>query len=432
MRSPVREGVMALAAAALVASCTAGPAGGRGGGEATGSPSLEPTRSALDLSGDPRAAAPLRFDPEVAHVLPTGPEGGYPPIALYRRAAWLSHASGVTVYDLATGKAVTTITTRNTPTYALPAPRDLSKKQAEMIRSRVSFPEPVRIDGVPAMVTVVPVQLAKQGSGKAQAGFEVIAARADNGKLIRRLPVDIYGDPAGKLGAFHVSTGDGVVSVTWTEDGYPTGTFAVSLDEEPRLLWQRAGFWKVGGFGDAVLGFREEPDEAYSLAGVAATDGRDLWVKEVPDGALWAIASSGAPLAKLDDDSDKARLIDIATGDFVMSKKGGLTSRMDCDQGEGGTVLLCASEEDGAFAVNDAGKVLWRRPAGDGPGDWNATVEAQFKDLFYAKGEDGALVVDGRTGRTVSADAGVVPDHVDAYAALVNTDAGTEVHHAER
>ncbi|MGI5373224.1 hypothetical protein ACQEV2_02945 [Streptomyces sp. CA-251387] len=338
----------------------------------------------------------------------------------------------MTVYNLATGKAVTTIATQNTPTYDLPAPRDLSKKQAEMIRSRVSFPEPVRIGGAPAVLTVVPVRLAKQGSGKAQAGFEVIAARADNGKLIWRLPVDIYGDPAGKLGALQVSTGDGVVSVTWTEDGYPTGTFALSLDDEPRMLWQRAGFWKVGGFGDAVLGFRAEPDEDYSLAGVGATDGRDLWVKEVPDGAMWAIASSGAPLAKLDDDSEKARLIDIATGDFVLSKRGGLTSRMDCDQGEGGTVLLCASKQDGAFAVNDAGKILWRRGSGNGPGDWSATVEAPFKDLFYAKGKDGAFVVDGRTGRTVSAEAGVVPDRVNAYAALVHTDAGTEVHHAKR
>ncbi|MEY9996915.1 hypothetical protein ABIE67_008947 [Streptomyces sp. V4I8] len=429
MRSPVREGVIALAAAALLASCSAGPTEERDSSAGTGSPPAKPTRKALDLSGDPRAAAPSTFDSNVAHVLPTGPEG-YPTIALYGRAAWLSHASGVTVYDLATGKTVTDITTRNAPTYDLPAPRDLSEKQAEMIRSRVSFPVPVRIGGAPAMLTVVPVQLAEQGGGSAQAGFEVIAARADDGKLIWRLPVDIYGDPVGKLGALQVSSGDGVATVTWTEDGYPTGTFAVSLDE-PRMLWQRAGFWKVGGSGDAVLGFREEPDEDYSLAGVAATDGRDLWVKEVPDGTTWSIASNGAPLAKLDDDSEQARLIEIATGDFVLSKRGGLTKRMHCDHGDDGTVLLCASKQDGAIAVDDAGKILWRRAAGDGPDDWNGTVEAEFKDAFYVKGKDGAFVVDGRTGRTVSAEAGVVPDRVNAYAALVYTGTGTEVHHAE-
>lgn len=374
----------------------------------------------------------MAFDSKAAHVLPTGPEGGYPTIALYGRAAWLSHASGVTVYNLATGKAVTTITTQNKPTYDLPAPGDLSKKQAEMIRSRVSIPEPVRIGGAPAMLTVVPVQLAEQGNGPAQAGFEVIAARVDNGKPVWRLPVDIYGDPAGKLGALEVSTGDGVATVTWTEDGYLTGTFAVSLNE-PRMLWQRAGFWKAGGSGDALLGFREEPDEDYSLTGVAAADGRDLWVKEVPDGATWAIGSSGgAPLAELKDDSEQARLIEIATGDFVLSKRGGLTKGMECDQGEGGTVLLCAAKQDGAFAVDGAGKVLWRRAAGDGPNDWSATVEAHFKDRFYAKGIDGTFVVDGRTGRTISSDAGVVPDRVNAYAALVYTDTGTEVHHAQR
>lgn len=431
MRNPVREGVIALAAVALMASCTAGPTGGDGSPAATGSPPGKPAQKTLDLSGDPQAAAPLTFDSKAAHVLPTGPKG-VPTIALYGRAAWLSHASGVTVYNLAMGKVVTTITTQNTPTYDLPAPRDLSKKQAELIRSRVSVPVPVQIGGAPAMLTVVPVRLADQGSGSAQAGFEVIAARADNGKPIWRLPVDIYGDPAGKLGALQVSTGDGVATVTWTEDGYPTGTFAVSLDE-PRMLWQRAGFWKVGGSGEALLGFREEPDEDYSLAGVSATSGRDLWVKEVPAGAIWAISSSGAPLAELEDDSEQARLIEIATGDFVLSKRGGLTKRMDCDSGEGGTVLLCASKQDGVFAVDDSGKILWRRAAGDGPQAWSATVEADFKDLFYAKGKDGAsLVVDGRTGRTVSADAGVVPDRVNAYAALVFTGTGTEVHRTKR
>ncbi|MCF1599654.1 hypothetical protein [Streptomyces muensis] len=428
MRRPVREGAIALAAVALLASCSAGPKGDGDGSES--SASARPSRKALDLSGDPRAAAPLAFDSKAAHVLPTGPKGN-PTIALYGRAAWLSHSSGVTVYDLTTGRAVSTVTTRNTPMYDLPAPGEMSKKQAELVRDRVSFPVPVRIGGVPAMVTVVPVRLAAKGTGKAQAGFEVIAARADDGKPIWRLPVDIYGDPVGKLGALQVSTGDGVATVTWTDDGYPTGTFAISLDE-PRLLWQRAGFWKVGGSGDAVLGFREEPDEDYSLAGVGATDGRDLWVKEVPAGALWAIRSNGAPLAKLDDDSEQSRLIEIATGDFALSKRGGLTKGMDCEHDDEGTVQLCASKKDGAVAVDDAGKVLWRRAAGAGPGDWNGTVEAEFKDLFYVKGKEGAFVVDGRTGRTVSADAGVVPDRVSAYAALVYTDTGTEVHLAER
>lgn len=427
MRSPVREGVSALAAVALLASCTGGPTEEGDSPAATGSP----TRKALDLSGDPRAAAPLAFDSTAEHVLPTGPKG-FPPITLYGRAAWLTHASGVTMYNLATGKAVTTIKTQNTPTYELPAPRDLSKKQAEMARSRVSFPVPVRIGGIPAVVAVVPVQLAKQGSGSAQAGFEVIAARADNGKLIWRLPVDIYGDPAGKLGAFLVQPGNGVVTVTWTEDGYMAGTFAVSLDDEPRMLWQRAGFWMVGASGDAVLGFREEPDEEYSMAGVAASNGRDLWAKGVPAGVTWAVKSTDTPLAKLDDDSEQAQLIEIATGDFVLSKRVGLTKRMSCNHGEGGTVLLCASKQDGALAVDKAGKILWRRAAGDGPNGWNATVEAEFKDLFYAKDKDGAFVVDGRTGRTVSPDAGIVPDRVNAYAALVYTDTGTEVHLAKR
>lgn len=155
--------------------------------------------------------------------------------------------------------------------------------------------------------------------------------------------------------------------------------------------------------------------------------------QEDPGGAAWSMSSIGAaPLGMLEDDSEQARLIDVATGEFVLSKGDGLAKGMDCGQGEGGTVLLCTSKKNGALAVDNAGKVLWRRAAGNGPNDWNATVEAHFKNLFYADGKGGAFVVDGRTGRTVSADAGVVPDNVDAYAALVYADTGTEVHHATR
>ncbi|MEO3791021.1 hypothetical protein ABGB14_12440 [Nonomuraea sp. B10E15] len=430
MRRPVRDVVIALTAATLVASCTASPTGAPGDPAASDSPPVSPAHKALDLSGDPHAAAPLAFDDEAAHVLPTGPKG-VPTVALHGRAAWFSHASGVTVYDLASGKAVTDITTENTPTYDMPAPRELSRKQAEMIRSRVSTPEPVQIGGAPAMITVVPVKLAPRGEGSAQAGFEVIAARADDGKPIWRLPVDVYGEPTGKLGALLVSAVDGAAAVTWTEDGYSAGTFAVSLDE-PRLLWQRAGFWMIGGYDGALLGFHRNADDNYVMAGIAVPDGRDLWHKEVPANTTWAIRETGGPLAKLDDDGDKGQLIELATGDIALSKQGGLTKRMRCDRGEGGTVDLCASKQDGALAVDGAGKVLWRRSAGDGPDDWNATAEADFKDLAYAKGEEGAFVIDARTGRTVSTDAGVAPDRVNAYAALVFTDKGTEVHHTKR
>ncbi|MFI7641639.1 hypothetical protein [Nonomuraea sp. NPDC049400] len=429
MRSPVREGAIALAAAALVTSCTSGPTGERDSPAATGSPPVKPTEQALDLDGDPQATAPLTFDSKAAHVLPTGPKGGYPRITLYGHAAWFSHAAGVTVFDLATGKAVADITTQNTPTYDLPAPRDQSKKQAELIRDRVPGPVQVQIGDASAMLTVVPVKLAKQGSGSAQAGFEVIAARTDNGKLIWRLPVDIYGDPTGKLGTLQVSTWNDVATVTWTEDGYAIGTFAVALDE-PRMLWQRAGFWKIGGSGEALVGFRKEPDDDYKLAGVSSADGRDLWAKKVPAGSL---GTNGSPLAELEeDDSKQARLVEIATGDFVLSKRGGLAKRMSCHHGEGGTVLLCASKQDGALAVDLTGKVLWRRAAGDGADEWNATVEANFKDVFYAKGKDGTIVIDGSTGQTVGTDAGIVPDLVNPYAALIFTGTGTAVHLAKR
>ncbi|MEO3868231.1 hypothetical protein ABGB18_05305 [Nonomuraea sp. B12E4] len=419
MRCPVRAGVVVLAATVLVAC-----AGTGGDPEPSATPRAERPAEVLDLVGDPNAPAPLAFEPEAAHVIPTG-RVDFPTITLNGRAAWFSHASGVTVYDLATGRPVTEIRVQNTPTYEVPAPGELTRKQAGLLRDRVTEPEPVRVGGVPAMFTVVPVQIGQDG-GAAQAGFEVIVARADNGKVIWRLPVDIYGDPAGELGALLVSADADKVAVTWTEDGAPRGAFAVALDE-PRVLWQRPGFWLVDGHDEALLGFRVEPDQTYSLAGVGIADGRDLWHKKVPAGVTWATKETGGPLAELEDDSKQARLIEIATGDFALSKDDGLTKRMYCGHGAGGSVVLCASKQDGMIAVSDTGEILWRRAAGDGP-DWKAEVEAVFRDVAYAVGEGGTFVLDARTGRKLGGDPGVVPDRVGAHAALVFTGAGTEVH----
>ncbi|MFD0661960.1 hypothetical protein [Thermocatellispora tengchongensis] len=334
MNTRVGTGVVILAAAVLA---TLGACSGEAGEDGSGpKPTTTPQarrENIVDLRGDPAVPDPLKFDPRAAHVLPTGVMK-FPPIALHGRAAWLSHAAGLTVYDLGTGKVVSDIETENTPTYDVPAPAKLSKKQAEKLGNRVPVPEPVQINGVPAVVTVVPVKLAAKDGGEEHAGFEVIAARADNGKLIWRLPVDVYGDPAGELGALQMSSSGDTVAVAWTVNGSLTGTFAFTLDK-PRMVWQRSDFLLIGGYGEALIGFRIEAGQDYSLAGAAIADGRDLWHKRVPDGTTWAIREGGGPLVKLDDDTDQAQLIEIATGDVAVPKKAGLVKAMACDRGEG-------------------------------------------------------------------------------------------------
>ncbi|SEB30668.1 hypothetical protein [Streptomyces melanosporofaciens] len=49
---------------------------------------------------------------------------------------------------------------------------------------------------------------------------------------------------------------------------------------------------------------------------------------------------------------------------------------MDCSQGEGGTVVLCASKQDEALAVDKAGEISWPGRRGGNPNDCHATVEA--------------------------------------------------------
>ncbi|MGP3938488.1 hypothetical protein [Streptomyces sp. 6N106] len=106
----------------------------------------------------------------------------------------------------------------------------------------------------------------------------------------------------------------------------------------------------------------------------APADGRGLWPEKIPQGTPSSIG--GSPFAKFEQDGSKQpQLIDIATGDVVLSERVALT-RMDCSQGEGGTVVLCASKQDEALAVDKAGEISWPGRRGGNPNDCHATVEA--------------------------------------------------------
>jgi hypothetical protein len=435
MRSPVRKPAVVLAAAALVATAAcSGQAIRDDRGDAQDNPQARSTQD-MGLNGDPKAQPALAFEPEPAHIIPIGPME-QPPVTLHGRAVWIADEAGVTAVDVTTGRTVTRVKPEHKPLYEAHQPTRLTKDEGQDLQYRVLPPQVAQIGGVPAVLAVVPVDLGAGNGDAPRSGFEVIAVRAADGEVIWRLPIDVDGEPDGRLGAsVWRPPYRGMAALQWTVDGGLRGTLAIAL-EEPRLLWQRTDFELIDGYQRSLVGFRDNGDDTYTIAGASLADGRDLWnlselSGQFSGGGRYDEGYGGGPWSLVNDDSLGARLVEIATGDTALSDETGLKSEMRCGMREGGTAVLCASKKSGALALDvRTGDVLWERAPGDGPDAWSGTVSTISEDYAYVDRGDRPVVIDIRTGKVVGADSGIVPDRANAYAALVFTGTDIEIHPA--
>jgi hypothetical protein len=440
MRHPARRpATVALLVAGVLAATTAAGCSGDATPSLDAGPADPPATTAprLDLSGDPKARPALAFDPKPAHVIPVG-RMETPPVTLYGKAVWIADEAGLTMTDATNGRTVTRIKPEHKPLYEAASPERLTKDEGEQLQYRVLPPQVTRIDGKPVVLAVVPVELEARGSGTPQHGFEVIAASADDGKVLWRLPIDVDGEPDGRLGAsVWRPPFDGKAALQWTIGGGLRGTIVIALDK-PRLLWQRTDFELIDGYGDAVVGFRDNGDDTYSIAGASLEDGRDLWA--LPDlttgtlsaGGRYDAGYGGGPWSLVKDDSG-ASLVEITTGATALSEDTGLKKDMTCGLRDGGTAVLCASKQAGALGLDvKTGKVLWRQQPGKGPADWSGTVSTIAGNYAYVDRAGGPAVVDMRTGKVVGARPGILPDRANAYAGLVFNGANVEIHLARK
>jgi hypothetical protein len=361
---------------------------------------------------DQDADAPRAFEPEPAHTIPVT-AWEYPPVAVHDKTAWVTDEEGVEVLGLLTGESLTRIEPENPPLYEI---GDSGGPEREL-----EPPEVVELDGETALIATIPVQLS---SG--EQGIEVIAVRAEDREVMWRLPVDLEDPPDGWLGAsVWNGTHDGIAPVQWTVDGNLQGTVAVDL-EERQELWERTDFSVVDGYGGSLVGFAYDPTtELWYLKGVGLADGLHLWTTELSGD--WSTLPTGGPWTGVESSSfgPGMRLLDIATGEVAFPGEISVSSEMTCRRGEGGDIILCASDQDGvgAVALNaETRELLWQRSS------WQGEITAAFGDLVYVTRADGPAVVDARTGDVVTTDAGIAPDMVSPYAGLVITDTGVEVH----
>ncbi|GAB3406450.1 outer membrane protein assembly factor BamB family protein [Flindersiella endophytica] len=435
MRNPPRR--TAAAALLVTAALATAAAAGCSGDEAPAREPARPERTAprLDLSGDPKAPPALAFDLKPLRTIPVG-RMETPPVTLYGKAVWIADEAGLTMVDATNGRTVTRIKPRHKPLYEAASPAKLTKDEGEQLQYRVLPPQVTRIDGEPAALAVVPVELEPRGSGTPQHGFEVIAAGAADGKVLWRLPIDVDGEPEGRLGAsVWRPPYDGKAALQWTIDGGLRGTIVIGLDK-PRVLWQRTDFELIDGYADAVVGFRDNGDDTYSVSGASLEDGRDLWTLPDLTGAISAGGRydegyGGGPWTLVKDDSGVG-LVETTTGRTALNADAGLNKDMTCGLREGGTAVLCASKQAGALALDvKSGKVLWRRQPGNGPGRWSGTVSTIAANYAYVDRPGGPAVVDVRTGKVAGARPGILPDRANAYAGLVFTGTDVEIHLAE-
>jgi hypothetical protein len=440
MRHPARRPAAALlVATVLVAATAAGCSGDATPPRDTG-PADPPARTAprLDLSGDPKAQPALAFDPKPAHVIPVG-RMETPPVSLYGKPVWIADEAGLTMVDATNGRTVTRIKPEHKPLYEATSPEQLTKDEGEQLQYRVLPPQVTQIAGKPAVLAVVPVELEPEprGSGTPQHGFEVIAASAADGKVLWRLPIDVSGEPDGRLGAAVWRLPyDGKAALQWTIEGGLRGTIVIALDK-PRLLWQRTDFELIDGYGDAVVGFRDNGDDTYSVAGASLEDGRDLWTLPnltgtISAGGRYDGGYGGGPWSLVKDDAG-ASLVEITTGATALSEDSGLKKDMTCGLRDGGTAVLCASKHAGALGLDvRTSKVLWRQQPGKGPANWGGTVSTIAGNYAYVDSAGGPAVVDVRTGKVVGPRPGILPDRANAYAGLVFTGTDVEVHLAQK
>lgn len=428
MRHPIHAllAVLATVVLALPTACS-GPGDHddvRGGSRST-------QVDGAGLAGNPDAPPALAFDPKPAHVIPIGPLEK-PPVTLYGRAVWIADEAGLTVVDVRTGKTVSRVEPKNPPLYDAATPEDIENAGEDLIYP-VLPPQVGEVDGKRVVLATVPVRLPAKNAGEPQNGIEVIVVGADDGKPMWRIPVDVYGEPDGHLGAaVWRPPHDGMAAVQWTVDGLLTGTFVVDL-EERRVLWQRTDFMVVDGYADALVGFRHEGNDYYAVAGVNLADGTDLWSlppleRETSVGGRYEDGYAAGPWTLLSSEGEP-QLIEIATGRTALSEQSGLKPGMSCRMRHGGTAVLCASDADGALALSiKTGEVLWQKPRGEGPDGWTGTVSTTVRDRAYVDRADGPVVIDIRSGTVVGPNPGIAPDRANAYAGLVFTGTDVEIH----
>lgn len=219
--------------------------------------------------------------------------------------------------------------------------------------------------------------------------------------------------PAGVMAA---DTDHVVVS---TDEGY-RGAFTLVLDAaDGALRWAAPGFQAVALGGGVVAGLVEPgevPVDFGQLAARAVADGAPVWqgpTDFVPDDrTIRALGperlSAGGDVFAEDSfaDSDATHVFDLRRGTAMATFDGVHTCVAD-----GEATIVCDSGEHVVALDSASGETTWQLPD-EAAGRIAPRVTAARSGAVYGETDDGAVILDARTGEDRVADAAIAPHTV--------------------
>jgi outer membrane protein assembly factor BamB len=218
--------------------------------------------------------------------------------------------------------------------------------------------------------------------------------------------------PAGVVGA----DGDTVV-VASDDDAFFTAAMDAATGE---VRWLDPAFRALAVGADSVAGATGDIDEQ-QLAGRAQADGAETWRAEAsfePDhvedlGAGLAAAVGYVNTGGTHAEGQVTNMLSVDTGGVVATLDGEHTCVHDGD-----ATVVCDSGERVVALDGASGDTLWELPD-QAAGRIAPEIDAALSGAVYASTDDGAVVLDARTGEDEVTDLTVAPSDVVPGFALV-------------
>ncbi|MFF3498401.1 hypothetical protein [Streptomyces sp. NPDC003247] len=429
MRRQLACAIGALAASGLLAAC-----GGGGGSGGTEGPTGGGTPTSSATSAAKAYDPPLKFeDPASQHIAGGTGDGGPWTVRLDGTTAYAASTAAVKAVDVVDGTALWSVEPQGEPV-----------SNTDYLTDVKVPPVVVPVEGKSAVLAAFGVTVPGSGTTPDRNTVELSALAADSGKQLwtttLEWPDGVEEDAPVVLGS------DGTDAVVTLGTDHDAVTFGIALDSHT-TAWTAKGFAAKFVDGATVVGLVDtngETDGGITVQAIGAADGKAAWTYSTPElnGAVVTSVGAGLFTADVDpheyDEEDSVALLSTANGrapaGYAAAGTAGLSALSCLFDDEDTFVCSSSAEEAGGkrvFALDaNTFDELWAIKEGD-TDRLLPEVSTVWHGAVYADTDNGAVILDARTGKDKATEPGVTPFAVNAYAGLVSTSAtGIEAHRA--
>ena len=400
------SGIALLVTAAAVGGCPVKPVKPLDPGlGATSKPPVELKSFDPPTRFDESAVMPLEVSTKAAQVLLTGATAVVP---IHRTEPTAPPGEQSRLFDIRTGKVRQVVE----PTHPLP-------KTGGTI---TALPTLISTGGRPTVLAPFLGEVPGEGTAKGRLLIEVVSFDPDTGKVDWRTDIAVQELPGRasdvELAFAGVSDGVGVIRVVdpSTSDRR-VDTYAVDLSTH-EMLWTVGGFEARAVAAGAVVGLQpgpgKTPDE--KSLGLDPRTGKQRWAS--PRNAITVHVFQAGPTKAIvrgrNDDraaKDFVEVVDIATGRVatVIEDKPGMPNPFDCHYDEQSIVVCSGTNWVGAL---DAQTGSWLWSIVEGGDRLVPTVTGAWHGVAYGRTDNGAVVLDAKTGKDRETKPNIAPSVV--------------------